>query len=186
MAVLVLWLAWRLSRGAGGPLAHLAATARAAAEVEAQARADEGLPGEFASVATEFNRLLDKPATARAAQLAARAALPRHAGHGRGCSRWRVDAEGRIRYCNGYFLSRIGWRMDELGGEDFGERCVPPERRADREQWRWRCSTTNCPPTARRAYLALATASVDGCASSTMLRDEHGAIVGREHRRGRD
>jgi PAS domain S-box-containing protein len=59
LAVAVLWLAWRLSRRLVAPLGHLAATARAVAGGQASMRADESLPGEFHTVATEFNRMLD-------------------------------------------------------------------------------------------------------------------------------
>jgi PAS domain S-box-containing protein len=64
LAVLVCWLAWRLSRRLVAPLQHLAATARAVGEGEPSARASEALTGEFQAVAEEFNRMLDRRARA--------------------------------------------------------------------------------------------------------------------------
>ncbi len=65
LALPVLWIAWRLSRRLVAPLAHLAATARAVAGGQAAARADPALPGEFGTVALEFNRMLDSLAQAQ-------------------------------------------------------------------------------------------------------------------------
>ncbi len=178
LTALVLWLAWRLSRRLVAPLAHLSATAHAVAEGRPKARADEGLPGEFATVAIEFNRMLDKRDQALA-RLAASERRFRDMLDTVELFAVAVDAEGRISYCNGFFLRRTGWSMAELGGEDFGERCVPPERRADREQWRDALREDRLPAHSEAAILTR-----DGERrwvrwSSTMLRDEHGAIVGR-------
>ena len=40
-----------------------------------------------------------------------------------------VRGDGRIAYCNDCFLVRTGWRRDELIGQPFLERCVPPDTR---------------------------------------------------------
>jgi len=42
-----------------------------------------------------------------------------------------VDREGRVTYCNDYFLRLTGWEREEVMGVNWFERFVPPERAED-------------------------------------------------------
>lgn len=42
-----------------------------------------------------------------------------------------LDRDGRVLYCNGYFLELTGWRRQDVEGGDWFDRFVPDERRAE-------------------------------------------------------
>jgi PAS domain S-box-containing protein len=175
---LVLWLAWRLSHRLVAPLAHLAATARAVAEGEPQARADESLTGEFRTVASEFNRMLDGRDRAQA-RLAESERRFREMLDTVELFAIAADREGRITYCNEFFLQRTGWRLDELAGADFADRCMPLGSDEDREAWHRALREGHLP-----AHNEAPLLTRDGEHrlvrwSSTVLRDERGLVVGR-------
>jgi PAS domain S-box-containing protein len=178
MAVLLLGLAWWLSRRLVAPLRHLSATARAVAEGQPHARADEHLPGELGAVAAEFNRMLDGRDRAQARL-------------GESERRFRemldtvelfaiaVDREGRFTYCNDFFLRHTGWRLDELNGDDYGVRCIPPERSDRVEQWRSAVREGRAPTHSESDLLTRSGERRLVRWSSTVLRDEQGQVVGR-------
>ncbi|MFZ5550550.1 MAG: PAS domain S-box protein [Pseudomonadota bacterium] len=178
LTLLVLWLAWRLSRRLVAPLQHLAATAAAVAQGRPEARADEQLPGELGEVAVEFNRMLDSRDQAQA-RLATSEKRFREMLDTVELFAIAADREGRITYCNDCFLRRTGWSFDELNGEDFGERCIPPERRGGRERWREAVREGRLPPHSEAAILTRSGERRLVRWSSTVLRDEQGAVVGR-------
>lgn len=41
-----------------------------------------------------------------------------------------LDTEGRINFCNDFFLSVAGWQREELLGRDWFDTCLPPDSRA--------------------------------------------------------
>jgi PAS domain S-box-containing protein len=178
LTALVGILAWRLSRRLVAPLEHLAATARAVAQGERAARADEKLPGEFSTVAGEFNRMLDSRDQAQA-RLSESERRFREMLDTVELFAVATDVEGRITYCNDFFLQRTGWTLQELAGEDYGERCVPPERRPSRESWRQALREDQLPAHAEAAILTRSGERRLVRWSSTMLRDEQGQVVGR-------
>jgi PAS domain S-box-containing protein len=178
LTTLVGWLAWRLSRRLVAPLEHLAATARAVAEGERAARANEALPGEFSAVAGEFNRMLDSRDRAQA-RLSESERRFREMLDTVELFAVAADIDGRITYCNDFFLQRTGWTLPELAGADYGERCVPPERRRDRESWRQALRDDELPAHAEAAILTRHGERRLVRWSSTMLRDEQGAVIGR-------
>ncbi|MBT9596062.1 MAG: PAS domain S-box protein [Vitreoscilla sp.] len=134
LALVAPWLALRFARRLMAPLDHLAQTARAITDGQSGARADESLPGEFQTVAVEFNRMLD----ARRSTLAQLEESER---------RFRdmldsvdllavaVDTDGRVTYCNDFMLSHTGWQADDLLGQSIFDRLVPPDRQQHREAW---------------------------------------------------
>ena len=178
LTTLVGFLAWRLSRRLVAPLEHLAATARAVAQGQRAARADERLPGEFSTVAGEFNRMLDSRDQAQA-RLSESERRFREMLDTVELFAVAADVDGRITYCNDFFLKRTGWTLPELAGEDYGERCVPPERRADRESWRHGLREDQLPAHAEAAILTRSGERRLVRWSSTMLRDEQGTVIGR-------
>ncbi|HEV8691973.1 MAG TPA: cache domain-containing protein, partial [Ideonella sp.] len=178
LTLLVWWLAWRLSRRLVAPLQHLAVTARAVAEGRREARADEDLPGEFSTVASEFNRMLDSRDRTQA-KLAESERRFREMLDTVELFAVAADVDGRITYCNDFFLQRTGWRLDELTGADFGERCVPPERRGERDEWRQALRDGRLQAHTEAAILTCQGERRLVRWSSTMLRDERGVIVGR-------
>ena len=178
LSVLVLWLAWRLSHRLVAPLAHLAATARAVAEGEPQARADEGLPGEFRTVASEFNRMLDGRDRDQA-RLAESERRFREMLDTVELLAIAADREGRITYCNEFFLQRTGWQLDELSGADFGDRCMPRGSQGEREAWHLALRNGHLPAHNEAPLLTRTGAHRLVRWSSTVLRDEHGLVVGR-------
>ncbi|MGM9488605.1 PAS domain S-box protein [Ideonella sp. YS5] len=178
LTALVGWLAWRLSRRLVAPLEHLAATARAVAQGARAARADEALPGEFSAVAGEFNRMLDSRDQAQA-RLSESERRFREMLDTVELFAVAADVDGRITYCNDFFLKRTGWTLQELAGADYGERCVPPERRRDRDSWRHALREGQLPAHAEAAILTRQGERRLVRWSSTMLRDEQGVVIGR-------
>ncbi|WP_374569025.1 PAS domain S-box protein [Ideonella sp.] len=178
LSALVLWLAWRLSHRLVAPLAHLAATARAVAEGEPQARADEGLPGEFRTVASEFNRMLDGRDRAQA-RLAESERRFREMLDTVELFAIAADREGRITYCNEFFLQRTGWQLDELAGADFGERCLPHGSHGEHEAWHAALREGHLPAHNEAVLLTRSGEHRLVRWSSTVLRDERGLVVGR-------
>lgn len=178
LTLVVLGLGWRLSRRLVAPLQHLAATAAAVAQGRPEARADEQLPGELGEVAVEFNRMLDSRDRAQA-RLAASEKRFREMLDTVELLAVSADQEGRITYCNDFFLRRTGWQFDELNGEDYGERCIPPERRGGRERWRQAVREGRLPPHSESDILTRSGERRLVRWSSTVLRDEQGAVVGR-------
>ena len=45
-----------------------------------------------------------------------------------------LDREGRITFCNDFFLETTGWRHQTIVGENWFERCIPDEDRPDARQ----------------------------------------------------
>ena len=178
LTTLVGVLAWRLSRRLVAPLRHLAATARAVAQGERSARADERLPGEFSTVAGEFNRMLDSRDRAQA-RLSESERRFREMLDAVELFAVAADVDGRITYCTDFFLKRTGWTLPELAGQDYGERCVPPERRGTRESWRQALREDQLPAHAEATILTRSGERRLVRWSSTVLRDEQGAVVGR-------
>ncbi|MEK8032270.1 PAS domain S-box protein [Ideonella sp. DXS29W] len=178
LSALVLWLAWRLSQRLVAPLAHLAGTARAVAEGHPQARADENLPGEFRTVAIEFNRMLDGRDRAQA-RLAESERRFREMLDTVELFAMAVDREGRITYANGFFLQRTRWPLDELIGASWCDHCMPPGLDGERDAWLRALRDGTLPAHNEAPLLSRGGEPRWVRWSSTVLRDERGLVLGR-------
>ncbi len=123
--LLAIAIARRLSR----PLAELAHTAQSVAAGNIDARADESVPGEFRTLALEFNAMLEtrarferrlRESERRYADLLGNVDM----------ASLMLDREGHVTYCNDFLLMLTGWRRDEIVGQDWMSRFVPEPQRA--------------------------------------------------------
>ena len=90
------------------------------------ARASVGGPVEIASVAREFNCMLD---ARREIELELRESQRRYTQmlDNAELVSLMLDSNARIDYCNEFLLRLTGWRRDEVMGRDWFELFVPPE-----------------------------------------------------------
>lgn len=89
-----------------------------------------------------------------------------------------LDADGKITFCNDFFLKITGYQRDEIIGQDWFTRFVPETRPDVREKFLQRVSEGQIPP-----FLENPIRTKDGGLllirfSNTILRDDHGQIIG--------
>jgi PAS domain S-box-containing protein len=121
-----LLLALYAARWLSAPLQSLVRSARAWAEGRDDTRADEALPGDFGTLAHEFNRMIDAR-VASEAQL--RESERRYAEMLDGVDMLAitVDADGRLVYCNDALLRLTGWERDAVIGQSWARQFLPPD-----------------------------------------------------------
>jgi PAS domain S-box-containing protein len=123
---LAAWLAVRRGREIADPVVALSRTANAVAAGNAAARAPVAGPREIATVAREFNRMLEARPRAEA-ELRESERRYRDMLDAVDLVSVMLDREGRILYANDFLLRLTGWRREEITGGDWFALFIPPE-----------------------------------------------------------